>query len=76
MANMTLSIPSEIYARMLLHPEYRWSELARQAIAQKLDEAELVADLKAISKAETERKAGKTISHKKLLKRLGLENDL
>ena len=75
MANMTLSIPDGLYKRMSEHPEYKWSEVARKAIQQKLDEAEMLDDLKAFAKAEKEHKAGKSISFDKLVKRLGLENE-
>ena len=76
MANMTLSIPDGLYRKMRLHPEYRWSEVARQAIEEKLSDAELLADLRSIAKAEKERKAGRTISHKELIGRLGLGNGI
>lgn len=76
MANLTLSVPDELYRKMAKHPEYRWSEVARQAIVAKLTDAELLSDLKAIAKARNELKAGKTISHEELIKKLGLENEL
>ena len=76
MANLTLSVSDELYRKMAMHPEYRWSEVARQAIEAKLGDAELLADLKAIAKARKELKAGKTISHEELIKKLGLENEL
>ncbi|VVC04361.1 Uncharacterised protein [Candidatus Burarchaeum australiense] len=72
MANLTLSIPDVLYERMAKHAEYRWSEVARQAISERLDEAELLADLKAIAKAEKEHSAGRTISYEKLAKKLGV----
>jgi len=76
MANLTLSITDELYRKMAKHPEYRWSEVARQAIEAQLQDAELLSDLKAIAKAQKELKAGKTISHRELIKKLGLENEL
>jgi len=76
MANLTLSVPDGLYKRMAMHPEYRWSEVARQAIEAQLSDAELLADLKAIAKAEKEHKTGKTISHRDLVKRLGLEHEI
>jgi len=76
MANLTLCISDELYRKMARHPEYRWSEVARQAIELQLKDAELLADLKTIAKAQKEFKAGKTISHEKLIKKLGLENEL
>lgn len=76
MANLTLSITEELSRKMAKHPEFRWSEVARQAIEAQLNDAELLSDLKAIAKAQKEHKAGKTISHKELIKKLGLENEL
>ena len=35
MAHITLSIPDEVYKEMKLHPEIKWSEIARQSIVQK-----------------------------------------
>ena len=34
MTNITLSIPDEVYARMKLHKEIRWSEVVRRAIIE------------------------------------------
>jgi len=76
MGNMTLSIPDVMLKRMAARSEYKWSEVARKAIAQKLDEAEMLEDLKAFAKGEKEFREGKTISFEKLAKKLGLENDL
>lgn len=36
MPNITLSIPEELYERMRRHPEVKWSEVARKAIAEYL----------------------------------------
>lgn len=44
MANLTLSIPKDIHDEMQKHPEIKWSEVARQAIAKK------IRDLKALDK--------------------------
>lgn len=38
MTNLTLSVPDELYEEMKKHPEIRWSEVARQALAKKLDD--------------------------------------
>ena len=76
MANLTLSVPDGLYRKMAKYPEYRWSEVARQAIEAKLGDAELLSDLKAIAKARREHKADKTITHEELIKKLGLENEL
>lgn len=35
MANLTLAIPDELKVKMNRFPEINWSEVARQAIAQK-----------------------------------------
>ena len=42
MANVTLSIPDEIYGIMKKHRELRWSEIARQAIIEKVRKLELM----------------------------------
>ncbi|MHA1169293.1 MAG: hypothetical protein ACTSRU_15810 [Candidatus Hodarchaeales archaeon] len=42
MPNITLSIPDELHERIKNHPEIRWSEVARQAIKQYLDQIELL----------------------------------
>jgi len=34
---MTISIPDELYKRMKTHPEIRWSEIVRKAIAEYLE---------------------------------------
>ena len=38
MPNLTLSIPDALYEQMKKHPEIRWSEVARQALARKLED--------------------------------------
>ena len=72
MTNVTLAVPEELYSKMKKHSEFKWSEGARQAIEQKIQDAELLKDLKAIAEAEKEHKEGKTVSHKQVLKELGL----
>jgi len=49
MANITLSLPEELYQKLKDHPEIRWSEIARKAIQQYLDELELLDKLTAKS---------------------------
>lgn len=49
MANITLSLPEELYQKLKAHPEIRWSEVARKAIQQYLDELELLDKLTAKS---------------------------
>ncbi|MDP3734434.1 MAG: hypothetical protein Q8R37_04325 [Nanoarchaeota archaeon] len=38
MVNMTLAVPSELYAEMTVHSEIRWSDVARQAFTKKVEE--------------------------------------
>ena len=40
MANVTLSIPEDIYRRMKRRRDVRWSEVAREAIIEKLERLE------------------------------------
>ena len=37
MGNLTLSVPDQLHERMRKHPEIKWSEVARQAFAEKVD---------------------------------------
>ncbi len=76
MVNMTLSIPKDLHKKMQKHPEFKWSEVARQAIEEKIKDAKLLQDLKDIAAAEKEHKEGKTLSHKEIAKRLGLADEL
>ncbi len=48
MANLTLAVPTEMKAEMDAFPEINWSEVARQAIAQK------IRDLKFLKKMRSE----------------------
>jgi len=72
MVNMTLSIPEELHKKMQKHSEFKWSEIARKAFEEKVSDAILIDDLKAIARAEKEHAEGRTVSHSKLLKELGL----
>ena len=36
MPNITLSVPEEVYMEMKRRPDIRWSEVARQAIAERI----------------------------------------
>ncbi|MFH0906358.1 MAG: hypothetical protein V1824_03395, partial [archaeon] len=76
MVNMTLNIPETLYKRMKMYNEIKWSEVARKAFENRLDEFELLDDLKSIKKAERDKKLGKTTSLKNLIKELGFENEL
>lgn len=40
MVNMTLAIPEPLHKIMKKHPEIKWTEVARQAVAQKAKIAE------------------------------------
>lgn len=73
MVNITLAVPEDLYKKMKFHSEFKWSEVARQAIEKKIREQELLQDLRDIAKAEKEHKEGKTISHKQLLRELELD---
>ena len=47
MPNITLSVPPDLYRRMKKHPEIKWSEVARKAIAEylaKIETEELSSD--------------------------------
>lgn len=37
-ANLTLSVPDALYEEMKRYPEIRWSEVARQALARKIED--------------------------------------
>jgi len=50
MANMTLSVPEELQAKLKAHPEIVWSEVARKAMAEKVEQLELFEKLVAKSK--------------------------
>lgn len=42
MANMTLAIPDELMQKMRKFQEIRWSEVARKAIEQRVNDLEIV----------------------------------
>lgn len=42
MANITVSIPKELYEKMKRHSEVRWSEVVRKALANCVDRLEIV----------------------------------
>ena len=68
MVNMTLAVPGALYSRMQEHAELKWSEVARKAFNDKLDELDLLDDLRAIRQAEKEHMEGKTISELEMAK--------
>ncbi|MEM0160017.1 MAG: hypothetical protein QW393_04645 [Candidatus Micrarchaeaceae archaeon] len=73
MTNMTLAIPKELMAVMKEHKEIKWSEVAREAIAEKVEELKLMDEILSKSKL-TEKdtvEIGKMIN-KGIAKRHGL----
>ena len=40
MANITLSVPGEVYRRMKSRRDVKWSEVAREAIVERLEQLE------------------------------------
>ena len=50
MPNMTLSIPAELHEKMKRMSDIRWSEVARAAIAQRIDDLEVMNRITAKSK--------------------------
>lgn len=50
MVNMTLSIPAELQARMKNFSEIRWSEIARRAIEQRINDLEIMNKIASKSK--------------------------
>ena len=57
MANMTLSIPDELYKKMKTFTEIRWSEIARKAFQQRIEDlliAESIAKKSELTKKDAE----------------------
>jgi len=50
MGTMTLAIPDELLQKMRLFQEIKWSHIARQAIAQRLNDLETIEKLASKSK--------------------------
>lgn len=50
MTNMTLSIPEELHKKMKKFSEIRWSELARRAIEQRVNDLEVMNKIASKSK--------------------------
>ena len=73
---MTLSIPSWLYDEMKTYKDIKWSEVARAAFENKIDELELIDDIKAMKKGLKEYKEGKTITHEELVKKLANISDI
>ena len=62
MVNMTLSIPDELHKKMKEHREMRWSEIARSAIEQRVNDLEVMN--KIASKSKLTKKDVEEISKK------------
>lgn len=62
MANMTLSVPEELHKEILLHPEIRWSEIARQAFDKRIKELHWMDII--LSKSRFTEKDAEEIGHK------------
>ena len=74
MANMTLSISDELHQRLKKRKEIRWSEIARIAIEQRLEDFEKME--KILSKSKLTKKDAKEIADKidsRVAKKLGLK---
>ena len=54
MANMTLSIPDELYKKMKALSEIKWSEIARKAIEQRVADLEIMNKIAAKSRLTEE----------------------
>ncbi len=50
MTNMTLAVPDQLMVVMKKHKEIKWSEVAREALAKKASELELMDKILANSK--------------------------
>lgn len=50
MANMTLSIPNEIHDKMKEFPEIKWSQIARNAILEKVEKMNKLQKIEQIAK--------------------------
>ena len=62
MVNMTLSIPEELFKKMKKFSEIRWSQVARSAIEQRVDDLEVMN--KITSKSKLTKKDVEEISKK------------
>ncbi|MFA5746017.1 MAG: hypothetical protein WCX82_01100 [archaeon] len=71
MPNMTLSISQEMYDRMKNYSEIKWSEVARKGFKQKLDQMEMLENLKEVKQARKEFEEGKGIKYSDLKKEMG-----
>ncbi|MDE1821461.1 MAG: hypothetical protein KGJ23_10070 [Euryarchaeota archaeon] len=54
MTNMTLALPEELHREMRKHPEIKWAEVVRRAIAREVDRLQVYDRLLAGSKMTEE----------------------
>ncbi|MBS3085845.1 hypothetical protein J4225_04130 [Candidatus Pacearchaeota archaeon] len=62
MTNITLAIPEELHKKMKTFSEIRWSEIARKAIEQRINDLEAIE--KIASKSKLTKKDAEEISKK------------
>lgn len=62
MTNITLSIPSDLHKKMRSFSDIRWSEVARRAIEQKINDLEIMN--KIISKSKLTKRDVEVLSKK------------
>jgi len=62
MVNITLSVSKELFKEMKAHKEFKWSEVARQAIKRRLEELRNMDKL--LSKSELTESDAERIGHK------------
>lgn len=62
MANMTLAIPDELHKKMKRLSEIRWSEIARQAIEQRINDLETIE--KIVKKSKLTKRDAEKIAEK------------
>ena len=55
MVSITLSVPPDLKEEMDSHPEMNWSEVARQAIRQKMDVLRKVEEIERKAKRNTQK---------------------
>lgn len=54
MPNVTLSVPEDLHKKMKEHPEIKWSEVIRRALAKKVHDLELMDRIASRSVLSTE----------------------
>lgn len=62
MVNITLSIPEELHKKMKKFSEVRWSEIARKALEQRVNDMEVMEQI--VSKSKFTKKDVEEISKK------------